>query len=80
MERAIATPGDTLALDALTTLRTLFDSAVQSVSAEAAMPRVLPDAPHGRLVVVAVGKAAADMMRVARERARRPVEGLIVTR
>jgi hydroxypyruvate reductase len=44
------------------------------------MPRVLPDAPPGRLVVIAVGKAAADMMRVARERARRPVEGLIVTR
>lgn len=83
MERPIATLGDTPAsgsIEALTALRTLFDCAIQSVSAEAAMPRVLPDAAHGRLVVVAVGKAAADMMRVARERARRLVEGLIVTR
>lgn len=44
------------------------------------MPRAIPSAAHGRLVVLAVGKAAADMMRVARERAGRPVEGLIVTR
>ncbi|HEV2569556.1 glycerate kinase [Sphingomonas sp.] len=66
--------------DALHVLRTLFESALQAVSAEVTMPRAMPGAPHGRLVVVAVGKAAADMMRVARERARRPVEGLIVTR
>jgi glycerate 2-kinase len=68
------------ASDPLTTLRGLFDTAVHSVSADAAMPATIPHAPHGRLVVLAVGKAAADMMRVARERAGRPVEGLIVTR
>jgi hydroxypyruvate reductase len=83
MEDPIATSGETITLrsdDALTTLHALFECAVQSVSAEAAMPRVLPQPAHGRLVVVAVGKAAADMMRVARQRAKRPVEGLIVTR
>lgn len=83
MEALIATTGDTIVHSsdsALTTLHALFDCAVQSVSAESAMPRVLPEPAHGRLVVVAVGKAAADMMRVARMRARKPAEGLIVTR
>ena len=83
MEGPIATSGETITLrsdDALTTLHALFECAVRSVSAEAAMARVLPQPAHGRLVVVAVGKAAADMMRVARQRAKRPVEGLIVTR
>lgn len=61
-------------------MRALFDEAVQAVSADATMPREMPRAPHGRLVVFAIGKAAAEMMRVARDRARRPIEGLIVTR
>jgi glycerate 2-kinase len=61
-------------------LRALFDAAVHAVSAEVAMPRTLPIAPHGRTVVIAVGKAAADMMRVAQSRSARPLEGLIVTR
>ncbi len=61
-------------------LRALFDAAVRAVSAEIAMPRKMPVSRHGRTVVVAVGKAAADMMRVARERAGTPIEGLVVTR
>ena len=44
------------------------------------MPRTLPISAHGRTVVIAVGKAAAAMMRVAQARAARPLEGLIVTR
>lgn len=71
---------DTASFEASKTLRELFDCAVKSVSAEAAMPVTFPEAPHGRLVVIAVGKAAADMMRVARIRAKRPIEGLVVTR
>ena len=66
--------------DALTTLRALFDHALTAVSAETAMPKALPVSPHGRLVVLAIGKGGAEMMRVARERAKRPIEGLIVTR
>lgn len=66
--------------DSTAVLRHLFDIVVRSVSAEATMPRHMPEAPHGRLVVLAIGKAAADMMRVARDRAGRPIEGLIVTR
>ncbi len=82
-EGAIASSGTRLesaAHQPAAVLRALFDEAVQAVSADAAMSRDMPLAPHGRLVVFAIGKAAAEMMRVARERARRPIEGLIVTR
>lgn len=62
-------------------LAALFDAAVGAVLPEAAMPRRLPLSPLGRTVVIAVGKGAAEMMRVARLRAgRQPIEGLIVTR
>jgi hydroxypyruvate reductase len=62
-------------------LRALFAAAVHAVSAEAAMPRRLPDPPHGQLVIIAVGKAAAEMMRVAQVRARgQQLQGLVVTR
>lgn len=82
MEGSIATSGalSVHEQNAPAVLRRLFDVVVRSVSAEATMPRHMPDAPHGRLVVLAIGKAAADMMRVARDRARHPIEGLIVTR
>lgn len=70
--------GDSEQRDALLTL---FRTAVRAVSAETTMPRDLPRSAHGRTVVVAVGKGAADMMRVARERAGdKPIEGLVVTR
>lgn len=61
-------------------LRALFDTAVNSVSASVAMPAALPGASHGRLLVIAVGKGAAEMMRVAQLRARAPLPGLVVTR
>lgn len=61
-------------------LRALFDEAVRAVSPEVAMPRRIPAARHGRTVILAIGKAAAEMMRVARERAGGEVEGLVVTR
>ncbi len=62
-------------------LRLLFDRAVDAVSAGTAMPRSLPVSQLGRTVVIAVGKGAADMMRVARKNAgSHPIEGLIVTR
>ncbi|MDO6414270.1 glycerate kinase [Sphingomonas sp. BIUV-7] len=62
-------------------LRALFAEAVRAVSPIVAMPLVLPSAPHGRTVVIAVGKAAAEMMRVVQARSRgAAVEGLVVTR
>lgn len=44
------------------------------------MPTHIQTPPEGRLTVIAVGKAAADMMRVARMRADIPPKGLVVTR
>lgn len=79
-ERIIATISSDSATAASADLRLLYAAAVDAVRAEAAMPATLPLPPHRRLVVIAVGKAAADMMRVARARAGRPLEGLIVTR
>ena len=62
-------------------LLALFAEAVRAVSADAAMPPAIPVSPHGRTVVIAVGKGAAAMMRVAQARSKgRGVEGLVVTR
>ena len=62
-------------------LLALFAEAVRAVSPEVAMPAQLPNSPHGRSVVIAVGKGAAEMMRVAQVRSRgRKLEGLVVTR
>lgn len=70
----------TLANDQRSLLMGLFDEAVRAVSPEVVMPRALPDPRHGALVVIAVGKAAAEMMRVAQQRSRAPIRGLVVTR
>ena len=43
------------------------------------MPARIPLSPHGRTLVIAVGKGAAEMMRVAQARGG-AVEGLVVTR
>ena len=44
------------------------------------MPKRMPVAAHRRLVAIAVGKGAADMMRIAQKRAGGPLSGLVVTR
>ena len=58
----------------------LFHTAVDSVSAQSTMPKTLPAAPHGRTVVMSIGKAAAAMARIAVDRLAAPTSGLIVTR
>ena len=57
-----------------------FREAIRAVSPEAVMPAQTPGAPHGRMAAIAVGKAAAEMMRVATERSAAPLPGLVVTR
>lgn len=66
--------------DARADLLALFRAAVDSVRAEAVMPRALPLPASGRLAVIAAGKAAAEMMRVAEARHPAPLTGLAVTR
>ena len=62
-------------------LMALFAEAVRAVSPAVAMSTALPVSLHGRTVVIAVGKGAAEMMRVAQARAKGArIEGLVVTR
>ncbi|MBX9796938.1 MAG: glycerate kinase, partial [Sphingomonas sp.] len=61
-------------------LRDLFNHAVGAVTPDAAMPPRLPLSQTGRTAVIAIGKAAAEMMRVAQKRAPAPLAGLVVTR
>jgi glycerate 2-kinase len=63
-------------------LMSLFAEAIRAVSPAIAMPKALPPAPYGRTAVIAVGKGAAEMMRVAQSRAAKgqKIEGLVVTR
>ena len=61
-------------------LRRLFNSAIESVSAARVMPKVLPSPRHGRVALIAVGKAAAAMADVALDRLSAPAAALVVSR
>ena len=61
-------------------LRRFFDSAIDSVSAARVMPRSLPSPQHGRVALIAVGKAAAAMADVALDRIPAPTAALVVSR
>lgn len=61
-------------------LRGLFDVAVAAVSATQVMPRTLAQSRGGRTAIIAIGKAAAPMMRVAIDRVGDPAAALLVTR
>ena len=63
-----------------TTLRRLFDVAVDSVLAGRVMPRSLPVPQHGRVALIAVGKAAAAMADAALDRLPPPAAALVVSR
>jgi hydroxypyruvate reductase len=58
----------------------LFEAALRAVSPDKAMPKAMPAPLNGRLLVIAVGKAASRMMHVTQMRADRPITGLLVTR
>src|SRR5271165_7209199 len=63
-------------------LRRIFDAAVKSAAADAAVPPNLPEPPAGRTIVVGAGKAAAAMARAVEAHwpVDRPLSGLVVTR
>src|SRR5271166_1016783 len=69
-------------MDARALLREMFDAAVESAAADAAVPPNLPLPPAGRTIVVGAGKAAAAMARAVEAHwpADRPLSGLVVTR
>lgn len=58
----------------------LYGAAVRAALPEVVMPGTIPASAHGHVVVIAAGKAAAEMMRVAQERTPGTLSGLVVTR
>ena len=61
-------------------LRRLFDSAVATARPENCVPKYLPPAPKGRLIVTGAGKAAAAMAKALEDHWRGPMAGAVVTR
>ncbi len=64
-----------------TFLRTLFETALDSVRGEKCVPAHLPKPPQGRTIVVGAGKAAAAMAKAVEEHYTGVIDsGLVVTR
>ena len=62
-------------------LTTLFEECITAISADHVMPQSFPAlTPPGRTLVIAIGKAAAEMAAIAGQRLSGAVSGLIVTR
>jgi len=61
-------------------LRRLFDTAVATARPENCVPKYLPPAPKGRLIVTGAGKAAAAMAKALEDHWRGPMAGAVVTR
>jgi len=61
-------------------LRAMFDAAIAAAQPARCVPRHLPAAPKGRLVVIGAGKASAAMARAVEDHWRGPLSGLVVTR
>jgi glycerate 2-kinase len=61
-------------------LRRMFDAAIAAAQPALCVPRHLPAAPKGRLVVIGAGKASASMARAVEDHWQGPLSGLIVTR
>jgi glycerate 2-kinase len=61
-------------------LRRMFDAAIASAQPALCIPPHLPAVPHGRLIVVGAGKAAAAMARAVEDNWPGPLSGVVVTR
>jgi len=61
-------------------LRDMFDATVAAAQPALCVPRHLPAAPKGRLVVIGAGKASAAMARAVEDHWQAPLSGLVVTR
>jgi glycerate 2-kinase len=63
-----------------TLLRRMFDAAIASAQPALCIPRHLPHAPRGRMIVIGAGKASAAMARAVEQNWRGSLSGLVVTR
>jgi len=61
-------------------LRAMFEAAIAAAQPALCVPRHLPPAPKGRLVVVGAGKASAAMAKAVEDHWTGPLSGLVVTR
>ncbi|MEA3150914.1 MAG: glycerate 2-kinase [Gammaproteobacteria bacterium] len=61
-------------------LRQMFDAAIASAQPAICVPRFIPPAPRGRMIVIGAGKASAAMARAVEEHRPGSVSGLVVTR
>jgi glycerate 2-kinase len=61
-------------------LRRMFEAAIASAQPAICVPRHLPAAPRGRLIVVGAGKASAAMARAVEQHWSGALSGLVVTR
>jgi glycerate 2-kinase len=58
----------------------MFDAAIDAAQPSLCVPRHLPSAPAGRLVVIGAGKASAAMARAVEDNWRGELSGVVVTR
>jgi glycerate 2-kinase len=58
----------------------MFDAAIASAQPAVCVPRHLPPAPRGRLIVIGAGKASAAMAQAVEQNWRGTLSGLVVTR
>ena len=61
-------------------LRRMFDAAIAAAQPALCVPRHLPAAPKGRLLVIGAGKASASMARAVEDHWPGQLSGLVVTR
>jgi len=61
-------------------LRRMLDAAIAAAQPARCVPRHLPAAPKGRLLVIGAGKASAAMARAVEDHWPDPLSGLVVTR
>lgn len=67
-------------INARALLRAMFDAAIGAAQPALCVPRHLPTAPKGRLVVIGAGKASASMAQAVENHWSGPLSGLVVTR
>jgi len=58
----------------------MFDAAIASAQPAVCIPRHLPHAPRGRMIVIGAGKASAAMARAVEQNWSGSLSGLVVTR
>jgi len=61
-------------------LRSMFEAAIAAAQPGLCIPRFLPEAPRGRLIVIGAGKASAAMAAAVEAHWPGTLEGLVVTR